>query len=250
MSKKLYVFGDSFSTPYVCVDPADSFWGLAAKDLMVDEIYSYCWPRNCLENIVHTLLSEEFDFNDSYFIVGVPPLLRNSIYMEIRGILGDADHKKLYKFDKLFNATEILATSLNQVGNWEFTETFSNDKEYISYFSAEWRDVLSLEKIYLLSNWLLSNNAKFMIVNLSCPVHYQDSWPPGKEIMKKVKNLKNCIIFKDTYQSLNYHDKIKPADYSQFLWNGHHGPAGNRNWYNKIINPLMIKLGWVSDPID
>jgi hypothetical protein len=37
----MYVFGDSFATPGLCVDPKDSFWGLLAQDLNVKEIINY-----------------------------------------------------------------------------------------------------------------------------------------------------------------------------------------------------------------
>lgn len=246
MNKKLYVFGDSFSTPYFCVDPKDSFWGLLANEISIDEIYSYCWPGNCLENIVHTILNEDFEFENSYFVIGLPPLLRNSIYTEVKGIIPDADQRQLYKFDKFFAATNITAQSLTYVGNWEFTETFSNDKDYISYFSSEWRDVLSLEKIFLLSNWLTSKNANFLIVNLTVPIVYQDSWPTGQSIMRKVNNIENCILFDKTLYSVNFEDKIKPVDYKKYGWQGHHGVAGNKNWYTKVIKPAITKMGWIS----
>jgi hypothetical protein len=247
MNKKLYVFGDSFATPYICVDPKNSFWGLAATDINVSEIYCYCWPGNCLENIVHILLNEEFDFENGYFIIGIPPLLRNSIYTEIKGVAPDADNRKLHKFNGTFtNQYNLIAPSIQFVGNWEFSETFSNDKLYVSYFKAEWRDVLSLEKIYLLAKWLESKNSNFIIVNLTVPIYYQDSWPAGQEIMKKTNSIKNCVLFDNTFYSVNYTDKIKPADYREFGWVGHHGLEGNHNWYNKVIKPLITELRWIS----
>lgn len=250
--RKLYVFGDSFATPYVCVDPKESFWGLSAKELKVDEIYSYAWSGNGLENIIHTILNEPIDFNDSnsYYIIGIPPLLRHSIYYDnkIKGIPSSSaiNDRNLYKFSKDFEKVNpIDALSLTGVGNWEFEKTFRNDREYVSYFHAEWRDILSLEKIYLLDSFLKNKNAKFMIVNLTVDIHYQDQWPAGKEIMKKINELNTCFMFADSYHDLNTRDGIKPADYERYGWMGHHGPEGNLNWYNKHIKKNMINLGWV-----
>ena len=28
-------------------------------------------------------------------------------------------------------------------------------------------------------------------------------------------------------------------------WVGHHGPAGNLNWYQKVLHAKMKELGWV-----
>lgn len=243
---KLYVFGDSFSTPNYCVVPADSFWGLSATELNVNEIINLSWPGNGLENIVHTLLNEKFDFETDYFLIGIPPLMRNSIYTSVPGIAIGVDNRVLHKFDKAFTLIDNpLCKSLEHVGNWEFTETFSNDREYITYFRTEWRDVLSLEKIYLLDSWLRTKNAKFMIVNLTVPIYYQESWPAGEVIMKKVNALDTCILFENTFQSLNLADNIKPADYTEYGWMGHHGSAGNNNWYTKVIKPKMQELNWI-----
>jgi hypothetical protein len=64
--------------------------------------------------------------------------------------------------------------------------------------------------------------------------------------MIKVNQLKECIVFDNTYQSINAIDQIKPADFDLYGWQGHHGPAGNRNWYNKVIKPKMIELNWIN----
>mgnify|MGYP003351836285 CR=1 FL=1 len=82
MASKLYVFGDSFSTPYVEVNPEDSFWGLAAKELPVDQVINYSWPRNCLDNLIHSILNEPIDFENNYFLIGMPVLFRDSIYCQ------------------------------------------------------------------------------------------------------------------------------------------------------------------------
>jgi hypothetical protein len=241
MADKLYVFGDSFSSPHVGVNPEHSFWGLAAKDLGVDAIYNFSFSGNCFDNIVHLILNDKFDFDNGYFLIGIPPLHRYSIFSQIT----PTKNKPLAKFNQKFEQEVIYSTNMINVGAATFTEAFTNDKLYVSYFRAEWNDVINLEKIYLLSNWLKTKNAKFIIANLSQPIPYQENWPAGCEIMKKVKADITCIVFADTYQSLNLADKIKPADYDAYEWYGHHGSEGNHNWYNKIIQPKMQQLKWI-----
>jgi hypothetical protein len=72
-------------------------------------------------------------------------------------------------------------------------------------------------------------------------------WPAGNGIMIKIQNLSECVIFDNTYQSVNYNDSIKPADFDQYGWLGHHSVVGNLNWYTKIVKPKMIELNWINN---
>ena len=64
--------------------------------------------------------------------------------------------------------------------------------------------------------------------------------------MNAVHKLPECIIFENTYYSVNYQDKIKPADFDTYGWQGHHGAKGNLNWYNKTLLPKIKELGWIN----
>lgn len=240
-SLKLNVFGDSYTTPNFCVAPADSFWGLIAQTLNVATIDNYSHPGFSLDHIVHIILNEDFNFEQDYFIVGIPPLIR---YIGYNDKFDTVWHKNSYTppFD---NPCKTTVESLTNTQRFRFDEQFKNDKSGALRFSAEWNDVQCLEKIYLLHQYLMSKSAKFVMVNLSNPVHYQDLWPAGKTIMTKVSQLKECIIFDHTYYSVNYQDKIKPADFDQHSWQGHHGAEGNKNWYTKILEPKIKELGWI-----
>ena len=89
-------------------------------------------------------------------------------------------------------------------------------------------------------------NANFVILNLSLPYFYQDLWPAGKNIMKRMATLQECNLFENTYQSINAQDGIRPVDYNQMGQHGHHGPEGNLNYYKKVVKPMVEKLGWFS----
>jgi len=65
--------------------------------------------------------------------------------------------------------------------------------------------------------------------------------------MIRVKQLSECVIFDNTYYSVNYQDRIEPVDFDQYKWHGHHGSEGNANWYNKVIKPKMIELNWIDN---
>ena len=235
----MVVLGDSFVTPGNQVEPQDSFWGLLANDLGVSEIDNYATPRFSLDSIIHILLNEQIDFS-RYLIVGIPPLTRESVYLE-----GHGPELKRHNF-KNWLQTDYDISSLENVKNMTFTDRYSNNYEKINLFSAEWQEILSLEKIYLIHTYLKSVGAKFVILNLSCPFRYQDLWPAGRNIIKKTALLQECNLFKDTYQSINEQDGIKPADYEQYGQHGHHGPEGNLNYYQKVVKPMVEKLGWFS----
>ena len=238
----LNVFGDSFSTPTVCVDPADSYWGLAAKDLAVTKIVNYSYAGFSLDHMIHILLNENFDFKHDYFLIGIPPLIRYLAYSD------NAKSKwPATIFNNEFISNHVPVHSLDNTLHFQFEEQFNNDRIGVDRFSREWLDVQSLEKIFLLHQYMTSNKAKFLILNLSVPIVYQDMWPAGNGIMIKIRNLPECVIFDNTYQSVNYNDNIKPADFDQYGWLGHHGVVGNLNWYTKIVKSKMIELNWINN---
>ncbi len=238
----LNVFGDSYSTPDFCVDPTESFWGLAAKDLSLTKIVNYSYPGFSLDHNIHILLNENFNFEDDYFLIGIPPLIRYVAYKN------NSDSKwTATTFNTEFAPVHIPVNSLDNTLKFQFEQQFLNNKKELDRFCAEWLDVQSLEKIFLLHQYLTLNKAKFLILNLSVPIVCQDMWPAGKGIMTKVRNLAECVIFDNTYQSVNYNDNIKPADFDQYQWMGHHGALGNLNWYNKIVKNKMIELNWINN---
>lgn len=238
---KLNVFGDSYSTPGFCVEPSDSFWGLMAQDLGIDMIYNYSHPGFSLDHIIHILLNESFDFSRDYFCIGIPPLVR---YIGYDDKSNQSWHGK--KIDINLSIEEkIIISSIENTVILNFRDVYDNHPTILDKFSSEWHDVQSLEKIFLLANYLKTKSAKFLLLNLSNPICYQDLWPAGKGIMAKVAELPECVIFDNTYYSTNFQDKIKPIDYDAHGWQGHHGLEGNSNWYNRIIKNKMSELGWI-----
>ena len=236
------MFGDSYSTADFCVTPTESFWGLAAKDLAVTDIVNYSHPGFSLDHVIHILLNENFNFKDDYFLIGIPPLVRYVAYKD------DSDSKWVAtKFTNGFVSSHVSVNSLDNTLKFQFEQQFKNDREAVDRFDVNWLSIQSLEKIFLLHQYLTLNNAKFLILNLSVPIVCQDMWTTGKGIMIKVRDLDECVIFDDTYQSVNFNDQIKPMDFSQHAWQGHHGAAGNLNWYTKIVKNKMIELNWIKN---
>lgn len=232
------MFGDSFATPGVCVDPQLSFWGLMAQELSVHCVDNYSQSGFSLDHVIHILLNETFDFESDYFLIGIPPLLR---YVEYSDNFNTTWNRST--FDNEFNQSQQVIDSLTNTNRAKFEDRY---KSQIVEHSTEWADVQALEKIYLLHQFLKAKHTKFMLVNLTRPIVFQNEWPAGKSIMLKTKQLSECILFDNTFYSTNFDDQIKPVDYDQYGWVGHHGAEGNSNWYNKVIKPKMIELNWIS----
>ena len=233
----LQVFGDSYTTSNGYVDAKDSFCGLLATHLNTD-VVNYSSPGFSFDSILHILLNETHDFENDFFMIGIPITCRESVYKEGSG---HNLHKTIIIDDVI--TTEPIAC-LENVDNIRMDQYYERDYNGLDDFSLAWNDIKILEKIYLIHQYFEARQAKFVILNLSEPFVDQDEWPAGKEIIKKVKQLKECMIFKDTYISINEQDGIKPPDFDQFGWQGHPGADGNLNYYTKVVKPLVDKLGW------
>jgi hypothetical protein len=234
----LQVFGDSYTTPDFLVDAKDSFWGLLANDLNTD-IVNYSSPGFSFDSILHILLNQTYDFRNDFFIIGIPPTCRESIYKEDSG----------YNLHKtIINDTDIVTepiSCLENIDNLKMDQYYERDYQHLGYyFSCAWHDIKILEKIYLIYQYFKAQQAKFVILNLSAPFVDQDAWPVGQYITKQVKQLKECMIFENTYVSVNEQDGIKPPDFNQYGWQGHPGAEGNLNYYTKIVKPLVDQLSW------
>jgi hypothetical protein len=245
---KLYVFGDSFTTPNFCVTPSDSFWGLLAKDLGVETIVNYSQPGFSLDQIIHILCNEDLEFTDNYFFIGVPPIERLSVYVKDSS-KSTGGNGPYYKFNSDFRTEEIEVNSLDDIFQFEFYEAYGDDKKFLSRYQYFWQEILVCNKLSLIYDMMQFKSAKFIIVNLTLPMCNgpRTFMPNGEPVMSRLKNYRNCILFSDTCHSVNQTDGIKPADFDVpgVGWYGHHGPRGNGNWYNKILKPRVQELGWI-----
>ena len=70
---KLWVFGDSYTTPEVCVKPQDSFWGLTAQHLKIGSIENCSKPVNSFDSVCHLLISmqDQYNWDHDLFLIGI-----------------------------------------------------------------------------------------------------------------------------------------------------------------------------------
>jgi len=228
---KLYVFGDSYTTPNYCVAQQDSWWGLCAGLLPVDEIHNHSWPGNNIESIAHTILHTDID-RDDFVIVAVPPMGRITYFA---GEAAKLQHYTVYNHDmqQQYTQPELCHKGLTQI------PTHETEKENIDRWDNSWGEATALRELLLLDVLL----DKVMFCVMSTPFMEKSSWPTIKTLIKKTKKpqFQTC---KNTYYSVNLHIN-KPVDYDTYGWFGHHGAIGNKHYFNITAKPTMQKLGWI-----
>jgi hypothetical protein len=75
-----------------------------------------------------------------------------------------------------------------------------------------------------------------MILNLSKDFDKNNVWGPSNFVLPYCMNHLKCILFEDTYHGINI-GVNKPADSDKP--EGHHGPAGNKYFFEKSLLPTM-----------
>lgn len=228
---KLWVFGDSYTTPNQWVDVHDSFWGLTAHELEIPMIMNCSRPVNSWNSVQHLLvsLSPEISWQDDLIFVGIPPLERITVFddyknTEYLGYKIQTDDWSIEKFDIPGHRGLVCL------------QNYGTDKELILHSDRSWLETDVLRQIFLLSTWLNSVQANYLILNLSKDLDKENCWGPSDFVLPYCKNLKNSILFDKTYNSINV-GVNKPADTDEP--NGHHGPDGNRYFFEQSLLPKL-----------
>ena len=228
---KLYIFGDSYSTPDFCVDPQDSWWALCAGLLPVTEIHNHSWPGNNIESIAHTILNTDIN-RDDFIIVAVPPLERLTYFA---GDAGKVQHYTVYNhsIQQQYTQPELCHTGLLQIA------THQSGQDNVDRWNRSWSEATALRELLLLDALL----DKVMFCGMADPFMENSEWPTIKTLIKKTKQ-PQFQLYKNTYYSVNLHIN-EPVDYDTHGWFGHHGPVGNRHYFDTTAKPTMQELGWL-----
>lgn len=228
--RKLWVFGDSYSTPDVYVAPADSFWGLTAARASIPAITNCSSKGNSLDSVSHLLISiqNKIDWTNDLIFVGIPPLERITV-------VGD-DQQQICQLDTANWTKEWIDNTI--LSGTTTLQNYGEDRVMVLHSNRSWTETQALQKIFLLTAWLDSKQANYLILNLSKPFDPTDCLPSNEFLLPYTKNHSRCILFTDTYQSINI-DINQPVDYNKYGWNGHHGSAGNLRFFEKSLWPKL-----------
>jgi hypothetical protein len=233
---KLWVFGDSYSTPNLCVDPKDSFWGLTASHCNIPTIINCSRAGNSWTSVQHLLVSlgKQIDWQNDLIFVGIPLLERITVFDNYRdtkyvGHKICADDWSIEQFD------------IDEHRGLVSLQNYASDRQLVLHHNRPWLETDVLRQIFLLSQWLERESANYLIINLSRDLDQTMTTACSDFVLSRCKNLKNAILFKDTYYSINL-GVNEPAD-CQGEPQGHHGPAGNRHFFINSVLPKLKECG-------
>jgi hypothetical protein len=227
------MFGDSFSTPNVRVDPCDSFWGLVATNANIPVINNCSRACNSLDSICQLLIGmqADFDWTRDLILIGVPPLERITVFDDFKDTeyIGHRFNTQTWTLEKFGIECHRGLVSLQNYGT---------DKELIIHHDRSWLETQALRTIFLITTWLDSKNANYMMINLSKDFDKNNVWGPSNFLLSYCLNHSRCILFENTYNGINLNKNL-PADFDIYGWNGHHGPKGNQYFFEKSLWPQL-----------
>ena len=228
---KLWVFGDSYTTPEFCVEPKESFWGITGA-MATTSIVNCSWPGSTFTSVFHMLINmqSQFDWKNDLFLIGIPPLERLTIF----------DNFKDTRYNSTIINSQTWVSTQEEISCHAGLAQIRGDEaqSMIVYEDRAWTETQTLSMIFLLTRWLGSVNANYMMLNLSKPFDDNNIWGPSEFVLPYAINHPRCILYTDTYYSINLNIN-KPADYDKYGWSGHHGAAGNQYYFEKSLLPKM-----------
>jgi len=230
------VFGDSFSTPGVCVEPNDSFWGLTASHIGITTINNCSRPGNSFDSVCQLLvgLHKQINWTTDLLLIGIPPLERITVFDDYKDTTYNG-----YQF-----STQTWTSSLFDIKchrGLVSLQNHGNDKQLIIHSDRSWLETQILRTVFFLTTWLDSVQAKYVVLNLSKEFDSNNIWGPSDFVLSHCINHQKCILFKDTYHGINLNIN-NPPDFDQYGWNGHHGPEGNKYFFEESLLPKLKEL--------
>jgi hypothetical protein len=227
------MLGDSHSTYNLFVSPQNSFWGLAATALGVDTVINCSRPKLSFDSVCQILIGEQqrYNFDTDFFIIGVPPLERITVF---------DNHADTPLKSSIINTTNWLAedsniTSHHGLINLQHSEL---DKNSMLLTDRSWIETQALRQVFLITQWLDSQNANYVIVNLNRNLDKSIDWRPSQYILDYCLNHPRCELFGNSLYSVNLGIN-RPVDFDKFGWNGHHGQDGNRHFFETSIKDKL-----------
>ena len=219
----LYVDGDSYTTPWYYVEAQDSYWSLFGDHVNASSVVNYAYIGKSNEGIMRnaTRFAIENKNTEVFFLLGFTHLERRDFFAsEFR--TGNAPDKKNP------NPKERGVRSKKHSG-------IDSPKENIITYSREFEEAQFLSNLLNLYGFFKYANCKFMFHFCSKPLEH-NPLPLVNDFYLEVSNHKEIVnLFDNTYGTYNQKLNIRPADYSQYGWDGHHGPEGNKAYSEFLI---------------
>jgi hypothetical protein len=172
---------------------------------------------------------EQYSWENDLFLIGIPPLERIVVF--------DPMSKKFPG-----KSIDPSGWSTNQfdVECYDSLKSLQHhgDRLLTIHESRNLTELQTLQKLFLIAQWLDSKCARYVIINLSVPFMKNNLWRPAVFLDKYFAQHSKTILSDNTYYTINLHVN-KPVDYDRYKWMGHHGPAGNKHFFENSLLPTM-----------
>lgn len=233
--ERLWVFGDSYTTPNYFVDMQDSFWGLSAAALDIPEIMNCSREVNSWTSVQQLLigLQNQIRWDRDLIFVGVPPLERITVFDNYKDT---AYHGHRISRDGWTDQSFLIPCHHGLVS----LQNYGLDRQMILHSNRSWLETDVMRQIFLISQWLEGVQANYLVLNLSKDFNPNNRWGPSEFVLDYCLNLKNSILFERTYHGINI-GVNRPADTDSP--EGHHGLAGNRYFFENSLLPKLRECG-------
>ena len=210
----LYVDGDSYSTPGFCVKKDQSYWSLFGQHVKADSIVNYAYGGKSPEGMIRSAVrfAIENPDQDIFFLLGFGPLERFDVGFQI---------------DSRDNP--------NPAEQGISSNPFSVEKERVIGHVSSLSEANFYSNLILLGNFLDIKGFKYMFHYMSVPLKRTQSSMLTSLRNEIDKNPRIVNLFEDTYFVHGIKNKIKPVDFDEYGWIGHHGWQVNELYGDYLI---------------
>lgn len=232
--ERLWMIGDSYSHTNNHVTPDKSFYGLAAMYLGCHTIKNLSRLGNSWDSVQQLLIGNhnKIDWIKDFVFIGVPPLERITIYDGGQGSKYTSHSISTHSWQYHDEEESCHSSLVSHHG-------YGKDKLLVIHNNRSWTETQTLRDIFLITKWLDSMSAHYLVLNLSKSFSTAHLWTPSTVVIDYAKNHYRCLLFADTYRDINIgyhlpHDTPDP--------NGHHGAPGNFRFWDLSIKPMIERI--------
>ncbi len=174
---------------------------------------------------------QRYNFDQDFFIIGLPPLERITVF---------DNYKDTAMVSSIFDTKTWQAETSNVASHHGLVNLQYKELDRLSILISDrsWIETQVLRQVFLITQWLDSCKANYIIVNLSKNLDPMNHWGPSQYILDYCVNHARCKIFDGSMYDVNLNIN-RPADYDDFGWHGHHGPVGNRHFFETSIKDRL-----------
>ena len=226
---KTFVYGDSFSNAELSKCPPDKMW---YAPFVEGELIDRTRPGASTEEMFLLAINDAVTNKNCRFLLGT-----GMMYSRLAMYTDDLYEKEQVRQGKLADCLPFFQTKFLSKTSFVF------GKDYVSLFhhTLVWSKYLS--NIITLNTLMQSQQHKWVAVHLGTPRDDYQSWkhPLVLPLLQRTAAIANYVDQRNSCFDVCKDAGIKPWDYDQYSWNGHHTTEGQQHFGAHIKNILQSR---------